>query len=49
MNVVLKKLSEADGRDVYEMIREIGPGENRFTSMDRRFHLRTAIRDRHRA
>lgn len=30
MNINLKKLSESDGYDVYEMIEEIGEGENGF-------------------
>ncbi len=30
MNINLKKLSESDGHDVYEMIKEIGEGENGF-------------------
>lgn len=30
MNIELRELSPSDGRDVYEMIQEIGPGENGF-------------------
>lgn len=30
MNIELKKLSLSDGKEIYEMLKEIGPGENGF-------------------
>lgn len=32
MNIELKKLSLNDGKEIYEMIKEIGPGENGFVN-----------------
>jgi len=34
MKIELRKLSLKDGKDIFDMIREIGPGENGFGNND---------------